>query len=170
MDIRSDAGDNLFTISDLKEVWATANVFESDIAKIQLGSEVEVTTLSYPDKKFIGKVERISNILDPDTKVMSVKIKLENKDFSLKPGMFAHIAISLPEDKKMLAIKTNAVIFDDGKSYLLRYKGKCNVTIQQVNIFKSFKDISFVECDSLHEGDIAIAREGLYIFTELREQ
>jgi len=170
MDIRSDAGDNLFTISDLKEVWATANVFETDIAKIQVGSDVDVTTLSYPDKKFIGKVERISNILDPDTKVMSVKIKLDNKDFALKPGMFAAIIIRLPEDKKMLAIKTNSVIFDDGKSYLLRYKSKCNVTIQQVSIFKSNTEKSFIESDSLHEGDIVIAREGLYIYTEIIEQ
>ena len=169
MDIRPDAGDNLFTISDLKEVWASANVFESDVSKIQVGSDAEVTTLSYPDKKFIGKIERISNILDPDTKVMSVKIQIDNKDYSLKPGMFAHINIRLPDDKKMLAIKTNTIIFDDGKSYLLRYRNKCNVSIQQVNIFKSCNDKSFIESDSLRDGDITVAQNGLYIFTELKK-
>ena len=168
MDIRLDAGDNLFTISDLKEVWATANVFESDISKIQEGADADVSTLSYPDKKFSGKIDKISNILDPDTKVMIVKIRIENKDYSLKPGMFAHIAIRLPEDKKMLAIKTNSIIFDDGKSYLLRYRGKCNITIQRVNIFKSFNDKSFIECDSLRDGEITVARNGLFIFTELK--
>ena len=168
MDLRPDATDNLFTISNLKELWATANVYETDIAKITVGSEAEVTTLSYPDKKFGGKVERISNILDPDTKVMSVKIHLENKDFTLKPGMFAHIAIHLPVDKKMLAVKSNTLIFDDDKSYVLHYRGKCNVTMQQVTIFKSFNDMSFVESDSLREGDLAIARNGLFIFTALK--
>ncbi len=168
MDLRPDAGDNLFTISDLKEVWAIANVFETDIAKIQIGSAAEITTLSYPDKKFIGNVDKISNILDPETKVMSVKIHLNNSDFILKPGMFADIKIHFPENKKMLSIKSNSIIFDDNKSYVLRYRGKCKVTIQQVNIFKSVDDKSFIESDSLRDGDIAILRNGLFIFTELK--
>src|ERR1043165_3889320 len=88
MELRADDANNLFTISDLKEVWATANVYETDIAKIKQGSEAEITTLTYPDKKFSGKVERISNILNPETNVMSVKIRLSNPDYILKPGMF----------------------------------------------------------------------------------
>ena len=52
MDLRPDANDNLFTISDLKELWATANVYETDISKIKAGSDAEVATLSYPDKKY----------------------------------------------------------------------------------------------------------------------
>jgi membrane fusion protein, heavy metal efflux system len=168
MDLRPDANDNLFTISDLKELWATANVYETDISKIKVGSDAEVVTLSYPDKMYKGKVDRISNILDPETKVMSIKIHLDNKDFKLKPGMFAHISVRLPEDKKMLAAKTDAIIFDDEKSYLLKYRGKCNVTIEKVNIFKSVNDLSFVEGDSLREGDFLISRNGLYIFTALK--
>jgi cobalt-zinc-cadmium efflux system membrane fusion protein len=62
MELRADDANNLFTISDLKEVWATANVYETDIAKIKPGSNADITTLTYPDKKFSGKVERISNI------------------------------------------------------------------------------------------------------------
>ena len=168
MDLRADANDNLFTISDLKDLWATANVYESDISKIRVGSEAEVVTLSYPDKKYKGKVDRISNILDPDTKVMSIKIRLDNKDFSLKPGMYAHISILLPEDKKMLTLKSNSVIYDDNNTYVLRFNGKCKVSIQKINIFKSVNDLNFVECDSLHDGNLLVSRNGLFIFTELK--
>lgn len=168
MDLRPDASDYLFTISDLKELWATANVYETDISKIKVGSEAEVTTISYPDQKFTGKVERISNVLDPETKLMNVKIGLKNPDYKLKPGMFAQIAISMPENKKMLAIKTNTLIYDESKSYVLHYRNKCNVSIQQVNILKSFNDMSFIESDSLRAGDLAINRNGLFIFTALK--
>jgi cobalt-zinc-cadmium efflux system membrane fusion protein len=68
----------------------------------------------------------------------------------------------------MLAVKTNAIIFDDGKSYLLHFRSKCEITIQQVTILKSFNDVSFVESDSLHEGDLAVARNGLFIYTALK--
>jgi membrane fusion protein, heavy metal efflux system len=167
MDIRSDANDFLFTISDLKDVWATANVYETDIAKIQVNFPAEVTTLSYPDKKILSRIERISNILDPETKVMSIKINIENKDFVLKPGMFAHITIHLPEMENMLVVKNNSIIYDNSKSYIIRYRGKCDVSIQQVDIFRSNDESSYIRSDSLHTGDIAIARNGLFIYTAL---
>jgi cobalt-zinc-cadmium efflux system membrane fusion protein len=168
MDLRADANDNLFTISDLKELWAIANVYETDISKIRVGSNAEVVTLSYPDKKYKGKVDRISNVLDPDTKVMSIKIRLDNKDFTLKPGMYAHISLLLPGDKKMLTLKSNSIIFDDSYTYVLRFNGKCKVSIQKINIFKSVNDLNFVECDSLHDGNLLVSRNGLYIFTALK--
>ncbi|MGC1389831.1 MAG: efflux RND transporter periplasmic adaptor subunit [Bacteroidales bacterium] len=168
MDIRPDATDNLFTISDLRELWATANVYETDISKIRIGSEAIVTTLSYPDKKFTGKIERISSILDPETKLMNVKIGLRNPEYLLKPGMFAQIAIRFPDEKKMLAVKTNTIIFDDNKSFVLYFRTKCDISIQQVTILKSFNGVSFIECDSMHESDLAVARNGLFIYTALK--
>jgi cobalt-zinc-cadmium efflux system membrane fusion protein len=168
MDLRPDANDNLFTISDLKELWASANVYETDISKIKIGSYAEVVAVSYPDKKYSGKVDRISNILDPETKSMSIKIRLDNKDFTLKPGMYAHISIRLPEDKKMLSIKSNSIIYDDNNSYVLKYRGKCDVSIERISIFKSSNDLNYGECDSLREGDLLISRNGLFIFTALK--
>jgi cobalt-zinc-cadmium efflux system membrane fusion protein len=169
-DIRPDDNSTLFTISDLKNVWAVANVFESDIAKIQIGTVTEITTLSYPEKVFNGKIEQISNILDPETKVMSIRVLLDNPDFKLKPGMFAHFVVRFPEDKKMLALKSTSIIFSDNKYYVLRYRGKCDVTAQQVTIFKTFNGRSFIESESLKEGDIAIAQNGLFVFTELEKK
>ena len=168
-DIRPDDNSALFTISDLKNVWAVANVFETDIEKVRIGSSAEITTLSYPEKKFSGKVERISNILDPETKVMSIKIRLENTDFKLKPGMFAHFVIRFPEDKKMLAVRSNTIIFNNNKNYVIRYRDKCEVTMEQVTIFKSFNGVSFIDNASLHEGDLLIARNGLFVFTALEK-
>lgn len=168
-DIRSDDNSTLFTISDLRDVWAVANVFETDISKVQVGSFAEITTLSYPDKKFSGKVERISNMLDPETKVMSIKVRLENPDYKLKPGMFAHFLIHFPEDKKMLAVKSTSIIFSDNKNYVLRYRNKCDVSIQEVTIFRSSNGVSFIESGFLREGDLVIANNGLFIFTAIEK-
>jgi len=167
-DIRPDDNSVLFTISDLKEVWAVANVFETDIEKIQIGSPVDITTLSYPDKIFNGKIDRISNILDPDTKIMTIKAGLENPDFKLKPGMYAKFTVHFPEDKKMLAVKSSAIIFSDNKNYIVRYRGKCDVKIQPVTIFKSFNGESFIQNDTLKAGDLAI-KNGLFVFTAIEK-
>ena len=71
-DIRTDDNSALVVISDLRDVWAVANVFETDVEKAKVGSDAEISTLSYPGLSFRGKVDRVSNILDPDTKVMSI--------------------------------------------------------------------------------------------------
>jgi cobalt-zinc-cadmium efflux system membrane fusion protein len=82
--------------------------------------------------------------------------------------MFAHIVIRFPDDKKMLAVKTSSIIFDDNKSYLLHFRTKCDISVQQVTILKSVNDVSFIEGDLLHEGDLTVARNGLFIYTALK--
>src|SRR5581483_917582 len=121
-ELRADDATNLFTISDLKEVWATANVYESDIAKIRIGDSAQITTLSYPNRIMKGKVERISNILNPETNVMNVKVRLKNDDYSLKPGMFANISILSSGQEKMLVVPTKALVFDENKNFVVIYR------------------------------------------------
>ena len=169
MELRADDSNNLFTISDLKEVWATANVYETDIAKIKKGGDAEITTLGYPDKKFSGKVERIANILNPETNVMSVKIRLNNPDYTLKPGMFANISILFPETEKRLVIPSEAVLFDDNRNYAVLFKKQCDVNMQALNIYKSVNGKTYVEDNPLHEGDLVVARNGLFVFTALKK-
>jgi len=169
MELRADAANNLFTISDLKEVWATANVYESDISKIKLGDNAEITTLSYPDKKFSGRVERISNVLNPETNVMSVKIRLDNPDYTLKPGMFANISILFPGTEKKLVLPAQSVLFDDNKNYVVAFKKQCEINMQPVNVYKQVSDKMYLQDDSLREGDLVIAKNNLFIFTALKK-
>ena len=169
MELRADDANNLFTISDLKEVWATANVYETDIAKIKQGSNAEITTLTYPDKIFSGKVERISNILNPETNVMAVKIRLSNPDYTLKPGMFANISILFPETEKRLVIPSRSMLFDDNKNYVVLFKKQCDVEMQPVEVYKSVSDKTYLADSSLHEGDLVVTRNGLFIFTALKK-
>lgn len=169
MNLRADETNSLFTISDLTEVWAIANVYETDISKIKTGSDVEITTLSYPEKIFKGKVERISNILNPETNAMAVKIHLVNADYTLKPGMFANISVLFPEEGKMLEVPSNAILFDDNKNYVVLFHKRCDVDLQEVNIAKTFNNFSYIQSDSLHEGDLIVERNGLFVFTALKK-
>lgn len=169
MELRADDANNLFTISDLKDVWATANVYETDIAKIRQGGNAEITTLTYPDKKFSGKVERISNILNPETNVMAVKIRLSNPDYTLKPGMFANISILFPESEKKLVLPSRSILFDDNKNFVVLFKKQCDVKMQSVDIYKSVNDKTYFEDGSLHEGNLVVSKNNLFLFTALKK-
>jgi membrane fusion protein, heavy metal efflux system len=98
---------------------------------------------------------------------MSIKIGLNNPEYKLKPGMFARISVRSQGGIKLMAVKTSSLIFEDNKCYVLRFRNKCDISIQKVNIYKSINDRSFFESDSLKEGDLTIARDGLFIYTAL---
>ena len=91
--LRSDNAQSIFTVAQLDEVWIVANVYESDITRVYEGMEASVKTLSFPDRLFNGKLDKIYNILDPQTKTMKVRIRLSNPGFMLKPEMIATVTL-----------------------------------------------------------------------------
>lgn len=167
--IRNDNGQNLFTISDMQDVWVWANVFETDINKIKLGTAAEVTTLAYPDKVFHGKVDHINSVLDPSSKAMKIKIVLPNTDMLLKPQMFTKIIINDKEDQKALVISTKAMVFDGGKNYVILYKDKYNIKAQPIDILKTVGDKTYIR-SGLSEGDLVISKNEILLFNSLTEE
>jgi cobalt-zinc-cadmium efflux system membrane fusion protein len=164
--IRSDNGGNLFTISDLKNIWVWANVYESNISAIHMGSNVEVTTISYPGKVFTGKVDKMMNVLDPTNKVMKVRISLENPDYALKPQMFASVTVTNKEDKEAMCVSAGALIFDHSQYYVLVYKNNADVQITQVQVINTIGDKTYISA-GVHDGDRIITSQALLIYDAL---
>jgi cobalt-zinc-cadmium efflux system membrane fusion protein len=77
-----------FTIADLSTVWIVCDVYENDIAKLQLGQEAKIKLNSYPDRPLTGRISDIGPILDPTLRTAKVRIEVGNPGF-LKLGMFA---------------------------------------------------------------------------------
>jgi cobalt-zinc-cadmium efflux system membrane fusion protein len=164
--IRSDNGNSLFTISDLKNVWVWANVYESNISAIRMGDNVDVSTLSYPGRVFKGKVDKIMNVLDPTNKVMKVRVALDNKDYALKPQMFASVTVTNPENKQSICIPSYALIFDHSQYYVLVYHSKDDVQITPVKVINSIGDKTYLS-EGVHEGEKIIASQTILIYDAL---
>ncbi len=164
--IRGDMGDNLFTISDLKNVWVIANVFEADIPKVKEGYEVQVTTLAYPDKVFHGKINKVSEILDPTNKALKVRIQLDNPGLLLRPEMFAKVIVSNLENKKAICIPTKALISQNGKTYVVVYNSNADMKIAEVSVLKTAGDLTYLN-DGVTAGQKLITANQLLVFQQL---
>ena len=167
--IRPDNSNSLFTISNMKDVWIWANVFETDIAKVRKGYDAKITTLAYPDKTFFGKVDEVSSVLDPDNKVMKVRIALTNENLLLKPEMFTNVLITNKEQSSAVSIPASAVIFDDSKNFVVIYNSKCNLRVQEVSVIKTVDDITYIS-SGLKPGDKVISKGQLLLYNALSEQ
>jgi HlyD family secretion protein len=95
---------SLFRVSDLNIVDLIIYVSEEELGKVKLGQTAEVSSDTYPNKKYEGKVTYISpeaeftpkNIQTKDERtklVFAVKIKIKNPEFELKPGMPADAVV-----------------------------------------------------------------------------
>ncbi len=164
--LRSDRSDNIFDIAQINEVWAIANVNETDINQVRLGEEASVTTLSYKDKVFKGKVDKIFNIIDPETKAMKVQIKLNNPNYLLKPEMRANIKLSYNEDLNMIAIPASAIIFDKSKNFVMIFKDRNNIQTRQVEVFRQVGDTSYIS-SGLKKDEKVMITNGLLVYNAL---
>lgn len=165
--VRTDNGTNLFTISDLKDVWVQANVYEANVEQVNIGDNVEVRILSAPEKVFTGKVDKILNVLDPTSKVIKVRVILQNPGYLLKPQMFASVTVSNPEKGKVaLCVPNEALVYERSRYYVLVYTGKGNADITPVEVLNTLGDKSYLS-SGVHVGDRVIASTALQIYSEL---
>jgi len=166
--LRSDRSENIFDIAEINEVWAIANVNESDISKVKLGEDAAITTLSYPDKVFKGKVDKIFNVIDPQTKAMNARVKLQNTDFLLKPDMNASIKLSFNENESMLSVPSSAIIFDKSKNFVMIFKDRNNIETRPVEVYRQVGDITYVS-SGLKENEKVITTNQLFIYDALND-
>ncbi|MBS1532221.1 MAG: efflux RND transporter periplasmic adaptor subunit, partial [Bacteroidetes bacterium] len=142
--------------------------YESDISNIQAGDPVKITTLSYPDRVFMGKIDKIYDILDPDNKVVKARVKIQNPGNKLKPQMFASVTIKAKSGETLPELNTRGLIFDNDKYYVIVVDGKAKVHIQPIDIAKRVEDRAYVR-SGLKPGDRIVASRQLYLFESLKD-
>ncbi len=166
MTLRTDNGNSMFTISDLKNVWVWANVYESNIDRVHVGDNVSVETISYSGKVFTGKVDKMMNVLDPLNKVMKVRIVLPNDAYTLKPEMFTSITITNNLQKQAITIPSSALIFDHSQYFVIVYKSKKDLTITPVEIINTVAQNTYI-AKGLNAGQKVIGLQALQVYGQL---
>lgn len=104
----------ILTIMDPSILWADAEIYEKDIAEINIGQQVVAHVPAYPEEPFPGNITYISDLLNESTRTVTVRSEIKNRSNKLKPGMFASLRIVLGLDGKALCIPSKAVLDDKG--------------------------------------------------------
>ncbi len=103
------ATQELFTIGELDRVWVLGDVYEIDLARVHVGAPAEITVIAYRDKSFLGRVDWVSGMLDPNTRTAKARFKFDNPEHLLRPEMYATVRISV-DSKRALAIPRGALL------------------------------------------------------------
>jgi cobalt-zinc-cadmium efflux system membrane fusion protein len=86
--------EKLMVLAGVENVWVLADVSESRLPQVMLGSPAQVQLAALPGQRFEGKVSHVAPALNPDTRTGSVRIEVANPDDKLRPGMFASVMLT----------------------------------------------------------------------------
>jgi Cu(I)/Ag(I) efflux system membrane fusion protein len=120
-----NAGDTLFTVADLSQVWIKADVYEEQLPQIRQGQEVEIAAESVPNKTLHGHVDFIEPAANPQTRTVPVHVHVANPGMRLLPGMFVNATFVSRAAQAAIVVPRSAVL-DTGTRkivYLARPNG-----------------------------------------------
>jgi RND family efflux transporter MFP subunit len=120
-----NAGDTLFTVADLSQVWIKADVYEEQLPQIHPGQQVDLTAESLPDRTLHGHVDFIEPSANPQTRTVPVHVHVANPGMRLLPGMFVTATFVSRAAQPSIVVPRSAVL-DTGTRkivYLARPNG-----------------------------------------------
>ena len=168
MQLRSDNSESLFTVGQIADVWVMANVNESDIPRIKLGMSANVQTISFPDEIFKGKVDKIYNVLDPESKAMQIRIQLQNVGFKLKPEMHATVNLNFDEGGQMTAIPSQSIIFDRSKNWVMVFHSRSKIETRPIEVYRTLANRAYIK-SGLKDGETVISKNQLLVYDALND-
>jgi membrane fusion protein (multidrug efflux system) len=105
-----DTGKPIVSLQSLTPIYADFSLPQQELARLQTGMRVRVTTDAYPGRQFDGTLTAINPDLDPQTRSVGLQATFENADQLLRPGMFARVEVLLPEERAVLVVPATSVL------------------------------------------------------------
>jgi membrane fusion protein, multidrug efflux system len=97
-------------VVDITNVRLVANIVEKDLKELQTGDSTKVEVDAFPGEEFMGRIARVSPVLDPATRTAPIEIEIPNPGYRLKPGMYARVSITTDTQKDALVVPADAVV------------------------------------------------------------
>jgi membrane fusion protein (multidrug efflux system) len=97
-------------VVDVSVVRLVANIVEKDLRQLKVRDAAHVEVDAFPGEEFIGRIARISPILDPATRTAPIEIEIPNPTARLRPGMYARVSITVDSKKEALVVPITAMV------------------------------------------------------------
>jgi len=118
-----ERGTQLYEIANLKSVWVTFDLYETDLKTVHVGDKINMEFSSYPGKIFIGQVNFINPIVDPATQVAQIRVIYANTFKPVYPGTSVKgLLNSQPKDDQKIIILPKTAVLWTGKRSIVYVK------------------------------------------------
>jgi cobalt-zinc-cadmium efflux system membrane fusion protein len=157
-----DPEHELFTVTDLSQVWVQAEVYEKDLGRVRVGQSAFIVVDTYPNERFEGEVTYISDLLDPRTRTARVRCEVANHDMRLKLDMFANVQLPTTFSRETVAVPVASVQQVEDRNVVFVRRGNTTFEIRDVGVGRPIKDV--VEITSgLDDGEPVVVEGAFHL-------
>ncbi|EKQ53615.1 MULTISPECIES: efflux RND transporter periplasmic adaptor subunit [unclassified Clostridium] len=124
----ASSGASLATVNDISSVYATIQVPQEKISIVKTG-QAATLTVDGSDQNYNGIVQYIDGAADTTSRVFNVKVKIDNSDKSLLPGIYGKVTLISDQNAEVLTVPVNALVGNEGNySVFINDNGKAKKT------------------------------------------
>jgi len=128
------AGEEIIIIADLTNLWLKADIYESELEKIKVGSSAEVFFSYSPEKSYQGEITFIYPTVKQNTRTVEVRIDIKNINAELKPSMFGNVIIKGKDLGEVSTIPETAVLRSGERNMVILSLGEGKFKPVDVNL------------------------------------
>jgi cobalt-zinc-cadmium efflux system membrane fusion protein len=125
--------DQLFVISDLRTLWAQAQVPEQDSQYIRRGQKVQIEIPALDSQLIEGKVQYIADVVNPETRTVLVGVEIANPERLLKPSMLMTMIVEGKTSNQQV-VPIGAVVREDNKDFIFIQASEGVFRMSQVDL------------------------------------
>jgi len=164
--IRFIAGEPLYRVADVSTVWIIAEVFEQDLANVDVGQSAKVILKAYPDRPYQGRTTFVYPTVSRETRTAKVRIEIPNPTGEIKADMYANVEIESPVGRPdTLAVPDSAVIDSGTRQVVLIERGEGKYEPRVVRLGR--KGENFIEVlDGIAVGERVVVSANFLIDAE----
>lgn len=111
--VREDA--QVFTISDLRTVWAQISVPAQALPQVQVGRPVKIHATSF-EQQAEGRVAYVGSLIGEQTRTALARVVVVNPDLTWRPGLYVNVEVSAGESAAAVTVASDAVQTHEGRS------------------------------------------------------
>jgi cobalt-zinc-cadmium efflux system membrane fusion protein len=104
--VREDT--NVFTISDLRTVWAQINVPAKDLPLVRVGEKVTIRSTSF-DQSATGTVAYVGSLIGEQTRTAQARVTVKNPKAIWRPGLFVNVELLASEASVPVTVASDAI-------------------------------------------------------------
>ena len=156
--------DALFTVANLSHVWVVAELPEQQASWAHKGDEAEVTIAALPETALSGRIIYVADMVDPDTRTVTVRMELPNAQRNLKPHMLANLLIR-KQGIQELILPDSAVLRVNDSDHVFVETGPEEFQLRPVKLGIRYGDVRRV-LEGLKQGDKVVVEGGFHLNSE----
>ena len=149
----------LYRVAQTDRLRIYINVPQSYSSAARPGVAASVRVTNFPGRRFVGKVVRTANSLDPATRTLLTEIQLDNRSGVLQPGMYADVELSAKRATPPFMIPANALLVRSNGSQVALVDSTGTAHLRKIDIERDYGDHLDVS-DGLQDGDSVILNPG----------